>query len=246
MDPRVAIVDRRVARVGRIIAVTGGKGGIGKSVVATGLAVALAHARRRVGLLDLDFTGPCDHIALGAEGGFPEEEFGITPPLVGGIHFMSITHFVGDDPAPLRGVDVSNALIEVLAITQWGDLDCLVIDMPPGLGDATLDVVRLLPRAEYLVVATGSRLVVETVRRTLKLLRRLQSQVLGVVENMARFDSRLVPDLAASFGVPFLGSLPLDEELEGALGDPDRLVRTRFGREVSLVAGRYLEGDPGA
>ena len=244
MDPRVAIVDRRVSRVGRIVAVTGGKGGIGKSLVATGLAVALAHAGRCVGLLDLDFTGPCDHIVLGAEGGFPEEEFGITPPVVGGIHFMSVTHFIGEDPAPLRGVDVSNALIEVLAITQWGDLDCLVIDMPPGLGDATLDIVRLLPRAEYLVVATGSRMVVDTVRRTLKLLRRLQSRVLGVVENMARSDSRLVPDLAASSGVPFVGSLPFDEDLEDALGDPVQLARTRFVGEVSLVVSRHLEGNP--
>lgn len=244
MDPRAGIIDRRVSGVGRIIAVTGGKGGIGKSQVATGLALVLAHADRRVGLLDLDFTGPCDHIALGAAGGFPEEEFGITPPVVGGIHFMSITHFIGNDPAPLRGADMSNALIELLAITQWGDLDCLVIDMPPGLGDATLDVVRLLPRAEYLVVATRSRLVVETVRRTLELLRRLQTPMLGVVENMARSDSDRVPDLAARFGVPFLGSLPFDEELEEALGDPDQLANTRFGREVSLVAGRYLAGYP--
>ena len=244
MDPRAAVVARRVSGVDRIIAATGGKGGIGKSLVATGLAVSLARAGRRVGLLDLDFTGPCDHIVLGAEGGFPEEEFGILPPVVVGIHFMSVTHFAGEEPAPLRGVDLSNALVEVLAITQWGELDYLVIDMPPGLGDATLDVVRLLPRAEYLVVATRSRLVVETVRRTLELLRRLQTPMLGVVENMARSDSDRVPDLAARFGVPFLGSLPFDEELEEALGDPDQLANTRFGREVSLVAGRYLAGYP--
>ena len=238
MDPRAAVVDRRVSRVGRIIAVTGGKGGIGKSLVATGLAVSLARAGHRVGLLDLDFTGPCDHIALGAEGGFPEEEFGIVPPVVGGVCFMSVTHFAGEDPAPLRGADLSNALIEVLAITQWGELDYLVIDMPPGLGDATLDVVRLLPRAEFLVVATRSRLVVETVRRTLTLLQRLQSQVL--VENMSCSDSPAVPELAASAGVPFIGSLPYDGGLEDALGDPVELAATRFVRQVGLVVGGSL------
>ena len=143
------------------------------------LAATLAAAGRRTGLLDLDFTGPCGHLVLGALPVFPDEDFGILAQQVAGVHFMSIACFAGATPAPLRGADVSNALIELLAITRWGELDTLVIDMPPGLGDAALDIVRLLPRAQYLVVTSSARLVVETVRRTLTLLHRSDQQALA-------------------------------------------------------------------
>jgi hypothetical protein len=102
-DPRYAVIGKRFAKVAKVRAVTGGKGGIGKSLVASTHALNLARSGMRVGLLDLDFTGPCDHLVLGMKTGFPTEEFGIDPSLQHGIHFLSITHFVGDDPAPLRG-----------------------------------------------------------------------------------------------------------------------------------------------
>jgi ATP-binding protein involved in chromosome partitioning len=225
-DPRLSVIDRRLEKVERIIAVTGGKGGIGKSMVSSCLALNLARSGRKVGLLDLDLTGPCDHLILGIEGGFPEEEFGLVPPLVNGIRFMSIIYFTGEQPAPLRGVDVSNALIELLAIVQWGELDFLVIDMPPGLGDALLDAVRLLRRAEFLVVSTASRVVLETVKRSLDLLGQMGVPIVGVVENMRRREGKSVEELAAQSGLPFLGSLPFDEELEEALGDTEQLART--------------------
>ena len=125
LDPRPAVIEKRLSDVKRVLAVTGGKGGIGKSMVASTLALVLREAGHCVGLLDLDFTGPCDHIILDIQGPFPEEVFGLVPPEVHGLRFMSVTHFVGEAPAPLRGEDVSNALIELLCITQWGDLDFL-------------------------------------------------------------------------------------------------------------------------
>ncbi len=235
-DPRLAQIDVCLRDVRRVVAVTGGKGGIGKTLVASILALDLARAGRRVGLLDLDLTGPCDHLVLGVEGVFPREEAGIVPPLTHGIHFMSITHFSGAEPAPLRGADVSNALIELLAITRWGVLDVLVIDMPPGLGDAALDTVRLLGRAEFLVVATAARVVRETVKRTLRLLDQVGVGVLGVVENMARDGGDGVEELAAEFGVPLLGVLPFDGEVEEAMGDAERLASTSFARALARVA----------
>lgn len=234
-DPRLVQIDVCLRHVGRIIAVTGGKGGIGKSLVASTLALDLARAGRRVGLLDLDLTGPCDHLVLGVDGLFPREEAGIVPPVAHGIHFMSVTHFSGAEPAPLRGADVSNALIELLAITRWGVLDVLVIDMPPGLGDAALDAVRLLGRAEFLVVATAARVVRETVKRTLRLLDQVGAGVLGVVENMARDGGDEVGELAAEFGIPLLGVLPLDGEVEEAMGDVERLANTAFARALARV-----------
>lgn len=242
IDPRLAVIEPRLAGVNRIIAVTGGKGGIGKSLVSSTMAIALAATGQRTGLLDLDFTGPCDHLVLGATGRFPEEDFGILPQVVADVHFMSISTFDGAGPAPLRGGDMSNALIELLAITRWGKLDTLVIDMPPGLGDMALDAVQLLPRAEYVVVASPARLVAETVRRALALLQRLERPILGVVENMSgRTDgsagaSEQVQSLAADHGVDVLGVLPRDENVEDALGQPGVLLKTAFGRAVSDLA----------
>lgn len=242
LDPRPSVIDRRLEQVGRIIAVTGGKGGIGKSAVSSCLAVCLARAGKRVGLLDLDLTGPCDQLILGVDTLFPEEHFGLVPPEASGIRFMSITYFTGDQPAPLRGLDVSNALIELLTIVQWGALDFLVIDMPPGLGDALLDVVRLLGRAEFLVVATRSRVVLETVRRTLKLLEQVGTPVIGVLENMRRTEDAAVGELAADAGLVFLGRLPFDESFEEAIGDVERLARTDMARALMGVVEEHLFG----
>ncbi len=97
---------------------------------------------------------------------------------------MSLIYFVGDNPAPLRGADVSNALIELLSVTQWGKLDFLVIDMPPGIGDAILDLVRLVERIEFLIITTPSLLAFETVKKQVALLCELKMPIIGVVENM--------------------------------------------------------------
>ena len=226
IDPRTGVVTRRLEGVARILPVTGGKGGIGKSVTASLLALSLAGRGRRVGLLDLDFTGPCDHLILGLDERFPKEEFGIEPPERHGLRFMSVSLFAGSTAAPLRGADLTNALLELLAITRWGELDALVLDMPPGLCDIALDAVRLIDRAEYLVVANASRVVVETVRRNLDLLCGLERGVAGVIENMQREDRQTVRQLADSYGHEYLGAIPFDPDLEPAIGDVEKLKRT--------------------
>jgi len=244
MDPRLVGVRKQLEHVRRIIAVTGGKGGIGKSIVASTMALVLAKEGYRTGLLDLDFTGPCDHVVLGIGDQFPEEEFGIRPPVINGVHFMSVTYFVGNRPTPLRGIDITNALLELLAITRWEEVDILVIDMPPGLGDTTLDVVRFLTRAEYLIVSTASRVVIETVRRSIRLHTELDTGIVGIVENMSRGGSEAVSGLASEFGLPFLGTLPFDPGLEEAIGDTERLSRTRFSAGIRELVGA-LVNNPG-
>ncbi len=241
MDPRLAVIDRRLQGVKDIIAVTGGKGGIGKSLVASTLALQLARQQRKVGLLDLDMTGPCDHLVLGAEDTWPEERQGLVPAQVHGLAFMSVASFTGGRAIPLRGGDVSNALIELLTVTQWGQRDVLVIDMPPGLGDAALDAVRLLGRARYLVVATGSMLVLQTVRLTLELLHRLEAPVAGLVENMAEGEGGTVAGLADQFGHSLLASLPYDPAVETALGRVDELAATAFAAAVDGLARRLVQ-----
>lgn len=245
MDPRPAVVARRLAGVRRILAVTGGKGGIGKSSIAVGLALNLEGGGARVGLLDLDLWGPSDHVILGIPRPGFREVGGLVPDVVAGLTFMSIASIVGERPALLRGEDISNAILELLAVTIWGELDVLVVDMPPGFGDTLLDAARYLPRAEYVVVTTPSELTLATTRKTLELLRRLELPVLGLVENLRRDGDRGgVGALAAGGDPPFLGAIGNDDEYEACLGNLERLRRTAFFRDVRRIAMDLGAGSP--
>jgi len=113
-DPRIDIIDRRLEKIKKIIAVSSGKGGVGKSVVASTLALNLRDQGYKVGLFDLDFTSPSTHVILGVAGLYPKEEYGIIPPDAHGLKYMSITYYSLDKPAPLRGVDMSEAITELL------------------------------------------------------------------------------------------------------------------------------------
>ena len=245
MDPRPAIVTRRLAGVRRLIAVTGGKGGIGKSSVSVGLALARARAGARVGLLDLDLSGPSDHVILGIRRPSFREEAGLVPMDAHGVAFMSIASIVGEQPAPLRGGDVTNAILELLAVTRWGEIDLLVIDMPPGFGDTLLDAARYLDRAEYVVVTTPSMLVLETTRKTIELLARLDLPVLGLIENLRRAGPETASAQLGPGAPPLLGSIDDDPGYEAALGDPDALATTTFGRTIAEIADRIAEARPG-
>ncbi len=240
MDPRPAVLERRLSSVSRILPVSGGKGGIGKSSVSVGLAMAMTAAGRRTGLLDLDLSGPSDHVILGLAKPTFTEVGGLVPMTTSGIEFMSIVSIVGERPAPLRGEDVSNAILELLAVTRWGRLDALVIDMPPGFGDPLLDIARFVPRAEHVVVATPSPLVLETTVKAIALLLRLGLPVAGMVENLRLDGGPSVAERLPAVDVPILGSIGYDPAYEAALGDPARLAGTAFMRDVSVVAGALM------
>ena len=234
-DPRIAVIERRFEKVGKIIAVSSGKGGVGKSMIATSLALNLRDRGYKVGLLDLDFTSPATHVIMGVDGLYPEEDYGIIPPLAHELRYMSITHYSLDEPAPLRGQDVSNAIIELLAITRWGELDYLVVDMPPGIGDATLDTIRLIPRIEFVVVTTPSRVAYQSVRRMIILLKELGIPMSGVVENMVMRPSDYVKSDVEKLGLEYLGSIDYDKAVEESLGDVDALSKTGFYKRVGEI-----------
>jgi ATP-binding protein involved in chromosome partitioning len=225
-DPRLSVIDRRLSGIKRIIAVTGGKGGIGKSLTSSLLALTLSRMGYRVGLLDLDLSAPSTHVILGIDGVYPKEEYGIIPPVVHGIAFMSIIYFTGNEPAPLRGEDITNAMLELLAITQWGSLDFLIVDMPPGIGDASMDVIRWLKRAEFLVMTTASKVALETVKKVIKMLEELHKPIIGVIENMKMRESFAVRDALNEFTVPLLGAINFEMPLEDSIGDAHALVET--------------------
>jgi len=235
-DPRLAVIEKRLQDVRRVVAVSSGKGGVGKSMIATALALSLRDRGHSVGLLDLDFTSPATHVILGVEGLYPEEDYGIIPPMAHGLRYISITYYSVDEPTPLRGEDVSNAIIELLAITRWGELDYLIVDMPPGIGDATLDTVRLMPRIEFIVATTPSRVAFQSVRRLLVLLKDLGVPIIGVCENMVMNPHAYVREEVEGLGLEYLVSIGYDEGVEEALGDPEALRKTRFYKELETVS----------
>ena len=232
MDPRVSVIDKRLAGIKRIIAVTGGKGGVGKSVTSALLALMLSQRGYKVGLLDLDLSAPSIHVILGIDGVYPTEEYGIVPPDVHGIAVMSIIYFTGNEPVPLRGDDITNAMLELLAITQWGSLDFLIVDMPPGIGDAAMDVIRWLKRAEFLVITTASKVALETVKKVLKMLDELHKPVIGVIENMKMRESSSVQEALHECNVQLLGAIEFDLNLEDAIGNADELTKTEAALRV--------------
>ena len=235
VDPRISVINERLSRISRIVAVSSGKGGVGKSMVATTLALALVHKGYSVGLFDIDFTSPSTHIILNAEKSLPREEKGIIPPTVHGLKYMSIIYFVGDNPAPLRGIDTSNALIELLAVTQWGKLDFLVIDMPPGIGDAVLDLVRLIKNIEFFIVTTPSLLAFQTVKKQVTVLKESKMAIIGIIENMKMDHANSIEIETRKLGLRYLGGIPFDPLVEAAIGNEKKLLNSDIGQKMNQV-----------
>jgi ATP-binding protein involved in chromosome partitioning len=146
---------------------------------------------------------------------------------------MSIVYFTEDKPSPFRGIDITNIIIELLAITQWGSLDYLIIDMPPGMGDETLDVIRYIKKSEFLVVTTPSKVAMGAVSKLLKLLKELKLPILGVLENMKMTESSFIKDEVAKMNLPYLGNIVFDKNLEDAIGDGNLLLKTKFMKELN-------------
>jgi ATP-binding protein involved in chromosome partitioning len=241
VDPRTSIINERVKNIRNVIAVSSGKGGVGKSVIASTLALTLAKKDFSVGLFDLDFTSPSTHNILGIGNLRPKEDKGIIPPKVHNLEYMSIVYYSGDCAMPLRGVDISNALVELLSITRWGKLDFLILDMPPGIGDATLDLVRLIRKIEFLIVTTSSILAFETVRKMISLLKDLKIPIIGVMENMKMTKTKTVEQETQKQNLRFLGEIPYDATLEKAMGDAERLSKTVLAKKVAKAAEEIWE-----
>ena len=233
MDPRPAIITTRFKSIKTVIAVASGKGGVGKSMVATTLALSLAR-NHRVGLFDLDVYGPSTHLILGAHSLQPREDKGLIPPHINNVSFMSPVFFTQGKASPLRGADVTNMILELLAITQWGHLDYLILDMPPGIGDETLDVIHYIPRCAFLIVTTPSKVAMGAVDKLLDILQELHRPILGVLENMTTNHSSMKERITKRC-LRYLGSLPLDPSLEAAVGHPEKILTTLFGQSLSRL-----------
>ncbi|MEM0010563.1 MAG: P-loop NTPase [Candidatus Bathyarchaeia archaeon] len=235
-DPRISIIDNRLSTINRVIAVVSGKGGVGKSVIASTLALLLAKEGFKVGLLDVDFTSPTTHVVLNASGLQPIEDKGIVPPEIHGIKYMSLVFYLGNTISPLRGTELTNILLEILAYTCWGRLDILIIDMPPGISDLMLDMLKYVKRAGYLIVTTPSKMSFETVRKLIMLLKGLGAQIIGVVENMLMSDStEYIRREVEALGERYLGGIHYNTRLEESLGNVEELLKTGFALELKSI-----------
>lgn len=229
------------------IAVASGKGGVGKSTVSVNLAVALAQAGARVGLLDADITGPNIPLMLGVEGqpkASPNNR--ITPLERYGVKVISIQFFVPEgQPVVWRGPLVGGAIQQFLRDVEWGDLDYLVIDQPPGTSDAQLTLAQAIPISGTVLVTTPQDVALLDVQKALAMLRRMSVPVIGVVENMSAFVCPHCGEATEIFGrgggerfarennIEFLGGVPLD-------------ITVRQGGDVGIPAVAQREPGPAA
>lgn len=211
----------------RVIAVGSGKGGVGKSTVSTNLAVSLANSGFRVGLLDADIWGFSIPRMLGTSERLEANDDKIIQPVEHqGVRLVSTGLIVETEQTALmwRGLMLSKALEQFLNQVEWGELDYLVIDMPPGTGDIQMSLTRLLPQAEMVVVTTPAKTAQKVAVRVADMARRSFMPVIGVIENMADFTcshgesyelfgSGGGQELAEELGIPLLGSIPLDAEV---------------------------------
>jgi len=236
MDPRIEAIEKRLASVDTVIPVASGKGGVGKSLIASTISLITSERDKRVGLLDLDLHGPSAHVILGLKDfDFPEEEKGILPEIVSGIEFMSTVYYSQEKPSPLRGDDISESIKELLAITRWSDLDYLFLDMPPGVGNEVLDTINLVKDPSFLIATTPSDLSISNVGKLVEILRELDISISGVVENMRNENSPDIENKVEDMNVNHLGEIWYDPEVENAIGDPEKILKTRFSDDLRKI-----------
>lgn len=238
--------------VKNIIAVASGKGGVGKSTVSTNLAISLAKLGSKVGLIDADVYGPSIPKMFGVEDGRPVAEKvdgkdRIIPVEKYGVKMLSIGFFVNQDDALIwRGAMATNALRQLINDALWGDLDYLVIDLPPGTGDIHLTMVQNMPVTGAIVVSTPQEVALADARKGISMFKaeKINVPIIGLIENMSWFTPPELPEnkyyifgkdgcknLAEELNIPFLGQIPIVEAIRqnGDSGTPSALEDTQMG-----------------
>ncbi|QBG48477.1 ATP-binding protein [Verrucomicrobia bacterium S94] len=250
-------INDRMARVKHKICVLSGKGGVGKSTVAVNLAVALAEAGRRVGLLDVDIHGPSVPTMLGIGPllltGTDEA---IQPVYAGSLKVMSVGFLCedADNPFIWRGPMKMGVIRQFLGDVEWGELDYLIVDCPPGTGDEPLSICQLIEEPSgAVIVTTPQQVAAVDVRKSLRFCEKLSMPVLGIVENMSGFTCPKCGEvvdiflsgggesMAADFGVPFLGKIPIDPAVGRACDSGRPFIQSHAASETARLLNDIIE-----
>ena len=262
--PGLDLGDEEIAHVKHIIGIASGKGGVGKSTVSVNLAVALARLGYKVGLADADVYGPSVPKMTATEGGMPDafqegEKEVIVPLEKYGVKWMSIGYFAKPEQALIwRGPMACNALKQMILQVRWGELDFLLIDMPPGTGDIHISLVHDIPMEGAVIVSTPQDVALADVEKGVNMFRNkdVNKQILGLVENMAWFTPEEHPDekyyifgkgggirMAEKYGIPLLGQIPIVQSIRegGDSGEPAALSTRPDGLAFLELAKNLIE-----
>ena len=260
MEGRAISMDELIPDVKNIIAVASGKGGVGKTTIAVNLALALARSGAKVGLLDADIYGPSVPLMLGAEGDPQVLKNKIQPPNVEGIKVISMGFFYeqSQQAGIYRGPIVSGIIKQFLTDVDWGSLDYLIIDLPPGTGDAPLTMAQTIPVTGIIIVTTPQDVAMNVAVKALGMFSKLNVPIVGVIENMSYLQCPHCSEhinvfgkgggqkISEKFGIPFLGEIPLSPQImEGSdkgkpviVSDPDSIQANALTKVAKTIAGR--------
>src|SRR5829696_3100051 len=260
MEGRSISLDELLPGVKNIIAVASGKGGVGKTTVSVNLALSLAKTGAKVGLLDADIYGPSVPLMLGAEGDPQVLKNKIQPPNVEGIKVISMGFFYeqSQQAGIYRGPIVSGIIKQFLTDVEWGSLDYLIIDLPPGTGDAPLTMAQTIPVTGIIIVTTPQDVAMNVAVKALGMFSKLNVPIVGVIENMSYLQCPHCSEHISIFGkgggqkisekfdIPFLGEIPLSPQImEGSdkgkpviVSDPDSIQANALRKVAKTIAGR--------
>ena len=260
MEGRALNLDELLPGVKNIIAVASGKGGVGKTTVSVNLALSLAKTGAKVGLLDADIYGPSVPLMLGLKAQPEVVDNKIQPPEMAGVKVISMGFFYeqSQQAGIYRGPIVSGIVKQFLTDVNWGDLDYLIIDLPPGTGDAPLTIAQTIPITGILIVTTPQDVAMNVAVKAVGMFNKLNVPIIGVVENMSYLkcphcDEQIYlfgqgggKKISEDFKIPFIGEIPLHQQIRAGsdtgkptvLSEPDSFQAQAFDKSAKTVAGR--------
>lgn len=247
LDYRRIGAEHMLCKVKKTVFVGSGKGGVGKSLVATITSLKLSRLGFKTGLLDLDLHGPAASLILPSKAGYEESREGLKPPVVSGVKVSSISYFLDEaQPIPMRGSDKESTVKEMLSIINWGELDYLIVDLPPGTGGEIAVATRMIkPPKTAILVTQPSKLSVKVMIRAMNYFSKLKIPILGVIINMAGIicGDKLVKPFGRlevrreleKYGGKIICEVPIDPEVNYLLeeGKVSKLLDTQFSKALN-------------